>query len=165
MNLNRILTITAIVLGALLAALVAYGQTRTLTLGWNPGTPGGDSFRVYCGPNSREYVTNWVTVTNGTTYELTDVGRYWFAVRAERNFGSPTNFAASAMSEEVMFEYLPPPVMDGTPHVILTTVFQASPDLANWHSMTSAPTWIPATNAAEFYRNPVLQIEKTTAPN
>ena len=145
-------------------ACVVMAQPRTLVLGWNwsgnSSNNSADSFRVYCGTNSRAYDTNWVTATNSTAYELTDVGRYWFAVRAERNFGHPTNSAVSAMSDEVMFEYMPPPVMDGVMSVRLTTILETSEDLRNWRGMTSAPTWLIATGMAGFFRNPKLQIEK-----
>ena len=161
MTLNRALTIAAIILGLMLAALCVYGAP-VLRLSWTT-VQGADSYRVYAGTNSRGYHTNWAAQTNGADYDIPEAGRYYFAVRAERGFET-TNFAASALSDEVSFELLDTPTVDAVPHVRLTTVFQASRDLLAWHSMTSAPTWIDATNDQEFYRSPELRIEKAMEP-
>jgi len=142
----------------LFAALLA-AEAVSLLLGWN-ACDGAESYRVYAGPHRRGWDTNWVAVTNCTVFEVTDVGQWWFAVRAERNFGNPTSFAVSAMSDEVMFELLPTPMIVSEPWVALRPVIESSTNLFLWSSVTGAATWFPATNAQEFFRMRELVIER-----
>jgi hypothetical protein len=137
-------------------------SAQTLTLGWNPCT-GAERYRVFAGPTSRGWDTNWTTTTNATTFALPELGRWFFVVRAERG-ETDSNFAASAMSEEVSFELLPAPQISSEPYVILTTLFEGSTNLADWHSHTSTATWLPATNEMKFYRNPKLKLEAVRKP-
>jgi len=143
----------------LLAALWVAAEAITVRLGWNP-CDGADNYRVFAGPHSRGWDTNWMVFTNAAEFVVPDVGQWWFAVRAERHFGNPTNFAASAMSDEVMFELLPPPVLQSETWVSLRPVIECSTNLFSWSSMTGAATWLPATNAQEFFRTRQLVIER-----
>jgi len=143
----------------LVVALWVAAEAVSLRLGWTP-CEGADSYRVFAGPTSRGWDTNWATTNTETTFEVPDVGRWWFVVRAERNFGNPTSFAASALSEEVMFELLPPPVVRGEAWVSLRPVIECSTNLFSWSSVTGAATWFPATNAMEFFRTRQLVIER-----
>jgi len=143
----------------LLAALWVAAEAVSLRLGWTP-CAGADSYRVFAGPNSRGWDTNWATTNTETSFAVPDVGRGRVVVRAERNFGNPTSFAASALSEEVMFELLPPPVVRSETWVALRPVIEASTNLISWSSMTGAATWVQATNDQEFFRTRELVIER-----
>jgi len=146
-----------VLLAALLGILTA--SAVTLLLGWNP-CPDVDGYRVFAGPTSRGWDTNWVCSNTTATFEVPDYGRWFFVVRAERNYGNTTNFAVSAMSDEVVFEYLPPPVVWSETWVALRPVIECSTNLFSWSSVTGAPTWIQATNDQEFFRTRELVIER-----
>jgi hypothetical protein len=151
---NIIWWVLLFVLGALLALVV---RAQPLRLSWNT-VPTADHYHVYAGTNTGEWFTNWTTPSNSTTFQLTEPGRYYFAVAAGRE--ESNYFAQCALSETVCFELLSPPPIDGEMSVRLTTVLETSEDLRNWRGMTSAPTWLIATGMAGFFRNPKLQIEK-----
>jgi len=140
-------------------ALWVAAEAITVRLGWNE-CAGADNYRVFAGPHSRSWDTNWMVFTNTASFEVPDVGQWWFAVRAERHFGNPTSSAVSAMSEEVMFELLPTPVVRSEPWVSLRPVIECSTNLFSWSSVTGSATWIQATNDQEFFRSRELVIER-----
>jgi hypothetical protein len=150
-----------LLLAVLLLALAARAAVVTLT--WNANPEPVDNYRVFIGPNPRHYTTNFVSLTNGFTYELPAPGRYWFAVRAERQLDNLTNAAISALSDEVTCELLPTLNLASVPHVRLTVAAQSSGDLLTWTNQTFPPLWFPATNPAQFWRNPSLQISRENA--
>jgi len=148
---------------AALAALIFpfalfIGRAAVVTLAWNANPEPVDNYRVFIGPTSGLYETNFASLTNGFAYQLPAPGRYWFAVRAER-----TNGDASALSDEVTCELLPTPNLASVPHVRLTVAAQSSGDLLTWTNQTFPPLWLPATNPAQFWRNPSLQISRENA--
>ena len=139
-------------------ALVCVVRSQTLLLGWTP-CAGAENYRVFAGPTSRGWDTNWATTNTATTFDIPGIGRWYFVVRAERGEFNTTNYALSAMSDEVSFELLPQPQIGSESYVRLTVLMETSDDLLNWRGMTSAPTWLAATGQAGFFRNPTLNIE------
>lgn len=148
----------SLLLAAVLALAAPGLPAQTVQLTWQP-VPGAAFYRVHAGTNAGQYFTNWPVATNSAAWPLPDLGRWWFAVTS-----CTSNDQQSGYSAAVTVEALPAPILSGLPHVRLTTVLETSANLTNWQTMTSAPTWLPATNAAGYYRNPSLRIESGTVP-
>ena len=84
----------------------------------------------------------------------------WFArVRAVA-----TNGWRSPWSDALTVPLLSPPQLAGQSAVALRFRYELSPDLAAWRSATSAPTFLLATNAQEFYRPGALILERVQLP-
>jgi len=161
-NVNRKLELWAIILAFILAAFCVWGGP-VLRLSWN-ASAGADGYRVYAGTNSRDYLTNYPAAETSAPFEVPDLGRWWFAVRSERGAANGTNFAASALSDEVSFEWLQAPILNGTNCVRLVPVFQFSADLVLWRRATGAAMIWPATGAAGFFRAPEITLEPVRVP-
>ena len=52
------------------------------------------------------------------------------------------------------------PPLQGDRFVRLTPVLERSTNLVEWWTFKAAPTYVPATNAMEFFRNRELGIER-----
>lgn len=145
-----------LLVAVLLLALAA--RAVTVTLGWDYPTNSPATFRVFIGHASGDYYTNFASQIRSFAYEMPEPGRrYWFAVRAE------TTNSVSALSNEATCELLPTPNLASVPHVRLTVAAQSSGDLLTWTNQTFPPLWLPATNPAQFWRNPSLQISRENA--
>jgi hypothetical protein len=87
---------------------------------------------------------------------LPHTGRWFFAATA-----LDTNGVESDFSNEVQWEAKPaPPVLRGETWVRLSPVIQRSTNLVDWSPFVGAPTWIAATNPAEFFATERLLIER-----
>lgn len=130
---------------------------QTVKLSWNPSpSPGVVNYRIYFGTNSGGYTS----VSNAglaltQTVVLPHGGRWYFAATAGDAFGNESDF-----SNESVHETKPaPPVLHGETWVRLVPVLQRSTNLVNWVPFAGAATWLPATNAQEFFRSERLTIE------
>ena len=150
--MNKLLTILI-----LLGALRSLAQ-QTVTLAWEPSpSPEAVSYRVYYGTNSRSYafVTNAGPALT-QKLRLPHPGRWFFAATAADASGSESDF-----SNEVQWEARPgAPVVQGETWVRLTPVIERSTNLVNWASVAGEATWLPATNAMEFFATRRLEIER-----
>jgi len=144
-------------LTALILLCVPMLPAQPVTLSWNPSpSPGVVNYRIYFGTNSGGYTS----VTNAglaltQTVVLPHGGRWYFAATAGDAFGNESDF-----SNEAIYEARPaPPVLHGESWVRLVPVLQRSTNLVNWVPFAGAATWLPATNAQEFFRSERLTIE------
>jgi hypothetical protein len=149
-------------LGALVVAWAVVAGAQRLTLAWDASSCGcAAGYRLYYGTNTRSYpfvtdagraLTQSVVLPHG--------GRWFFAVTAY-----DTNGLESEFSSEVTWEDRPvAPVMRGEPWVRVAPVFEQSTNQVTWQTVTGAPTWFPATNAAETFRLRELVIERVIVP-
>ena len=149
-------------LGALAVAWAAVAGAQRVTLAWDASACGcAAGYRLYYGTNTRSYqfVTN-TSVMLTQSVVLPHGGRWFFAVTAYS-----TNGLESEFSGEVTWEDRPAaPVMRGEPWVRVAPVFVQSTNHVAWQSVTGAPTWFAATNAAETFRLRELVIERVNVP-
>ena len=137
---------------------VAWSQ-QAVTLAWD-ASPDADcvgAYRIHFGEASRGYVFS----TNAgpaltQTVTVPYPAEWFFAVTAVG-----TNQLESDFSNEVMWRALPAaPPLQGDRFVRLTPVLERSTNLVEWQAFNAAPTYVPATNAMEFFRNKELGIER-----
>ena len=136
-------------------ALVAPAQRVKLAWDASP-SPGITHYRIHFGTNgaSYSYVTN-VGLVRTQTVVLPHSGRWFFAATAV-----DANGLESPFSNQAQWEAKPvAPVMLGESFVRLTPVIERSTNLVNWRSIDGEATWIPATNAMEFFATRRLLIE------
>ena len=142
----------------LLMAWASLGRAESVTLAWECSpSPDVNGYRIYYGTNSHSYqfVTN-TSLVRTQTVVLPHAGRWYFAATSTAASG-----AESAYSGEVEWEVRPaPPVLHGETWVRLTPVIGRSTNLLEWVDWAGAPTWLPATNAQEFFRSGRLRIER-----
>jgi hypothetical protein len=87
---------------------------------------------------------------------LPHTGRWFFAAPAV-----DVNGIESPFSNQIQWEAKPAaPVVHGESFVRLTPVIEHSTNLVNWRSVEGEATWIPATNAMEFFATRRLLIER-----
>ena len=139
---------------------VAWSQ-QAVTLAWDASPDAGcvGAYRVHFGEASRGYVfsTNAGPVLTQTV-TVPYPAEWFFAVTAVG-----TNQLESDFSNEVMWRALPQaPPLKGDTFVRLTPVLERSTNLVQWRPFKAAPTYVPATNAMEFFRNKRLAIERVT---
>jgi fibronectin type 3 domain-containing protein len=141
----------------LLVLWTSWTNAQSVTVTWEASpTLGLAGYRVYYGTNSHSYsfVTN-AGLVRTQQVTLPQGGRWFFAATAR-----DTNGLESVLSNEVEWEARPePPVMQGEPVVRLAPVIEWSTNQTNWLSLTGAPTFLAATNAAEYFRAQRLVIE------
>ena len=144
-----------------LCAAITLGQQ--VKLAWDASaSPGVVSYRIHYGTNAGNYsfVTNAGLVRTQTVV-LPRTGRWFFAATAV-----DTNGVESAFSNEVQWEWKPaPPALLGESWVRLTPVIERSTNLVRWRSYVGEPTWLPATNAMEFFATRKLEIERVQRVN
>jgi hypothetical protein len=133
-------------------------QASAVTLAWQASPDATvTGYKLYYGVASGVY-TNSVNVGTNLTCRLTNLVlgvTYYFVVTAYNAAG-----LESLPSNEVSwFARLAAPVMRGEPWVRLTPVIEHSTDLLAWESFEGEPTWLPATNAMEFFATRRLLIE------
>ena len=136
-------------------ALVAPAQRVKLAWDASP-SPGITHYRIHFGTNgaSYSYVTN-VGLVRTQTVVLPHSGRWFFAATAV-----DANGLESPFSNQTQWEAKPAaPVLLGESFVRLTPVIERSTNLVNWRSVEGEATWIPATNAMEFFATRRLLIE------
>jgi hypothetical protein len=140
----------------MVAALGADAESVTVSWNANPET-NLVGYRVYAGTNSRAYhVCVPVGMVTSLVVQLPHGGRWYFCVSATNSAG-----LEGAKSAEVVADWPPArPVMNGEPWVVLTPIIERSTNLVSWLSVTGAPTWLPATNAQEFFTTRQLTIER-----
>ncbi|MEY4385714.1 MAG: hypothetical protein RLY20_997 [Verrucomicrobiota bacterium] len=145
----------------LLAALL--GCAESVTLSWRANTETNlVGYRVYAGTNSRQYQICIPTalVTNQQVV-LPVTGRWFFCVTATNSAGRESSY-----STEVVLEPKPAaPVIGGDPWVKLSPIIERSTNQVSWLSVTGAPTWLPATNAQEYFSTRQLTIERVQLIN
>ena len=130
---------------------------QSVTLAWDASPSASIAgYRVYYGTNSRAYgfVTNaGLVLTQRVT--LPHPGRWFFAATAYDGNG-----LESVFSDEVQWEAKPgAPEMHGEAFVRLAPVIERSTNQVDWSSFTGAPTFLAATNRAEFFRAQRLIVE------
>ena len=134
---------------------------QSVTLAWDASPDAGcvGAYRIHFGEASRGYVfsTNAGPVLTQTV-TVPYPADWFFAVTAVG-----TNQLESDFSNEVMWRALPgAPALQGDTFVRLTPVLERSTNLVQWRPFKAAPTYVPATNAMEFFRNQRLAIERVT---
>ena len=137
-------------------ALVAPAQRVKLAWDASPSL-GITHYRIHYGTNgaSYSYVTN-VGLVRTQTVVLPHSGRWFFAATAV-----DANGLESPFSNQTQWEAKPAaPVLLGESFVRLTPVIERSTNLVNWRSVEGEATWIPATNAMEFFATRRLLIER-----
>jgi hypothetical protein len=147
--------IILIILGGL-AALLARAQSVTLAWDASP-SPGITHYRLHYGTNAGQntLVTN-VGLVLTKRIGLPHPGRWFFAATAV-----DANGVESPFSNVVQWEAKPrPPQMLGESWVRLTPVIERSTNLVQWTNFPGEATWLPATNAMEFFATRRLLIER-----
>jgi hypothetical protein len=137
-------------------ALIAHAQKVRLAWDASP-SPGITHYRIHYGTNGANYtlVTN-VGLVRTQTVVLPHTGRWFFAATAV-----DANGLESPFSNQIQWEAKPAaPVVHGESFVRLTPVIERSTNLVNWRSIEGEATWIPATNAMEFFATRRLLIER-----
>lgn len=140
-------------------ACVGVRAEETVTLAWDasPDTAHVGAYRIHFGPGSRHYLfsTNaGLSLTQTVTVPYP--ADWFFAVTA-----IGTNQLESAFSNEVQWRALPgAPAVQGDTFVRLTPVLARSTNLIEWRTFDAAPTYVPATNAMEFFKPKGLAIER-----
>lgn len=140
----------------LLSAMLAHAQRVQLAWDASP-SPGITHYRIHYGTNGATYtlVTN-VGFRLSCAVQLPHPGRWCFAVTAVDAQGLESPF-----SNQVQWEGKPvAPVLHGESFVRLTPVIECSTNLVNWSTIKGAATWLPATNAMEFFAARRLLIER-----
>ncbi len=137
-------------------ALVAPAQRVKLAWDASP-SPGITHYRIHYGTNGANYtIVADVGLTLTHTVELPHRGRWFFAATAV-----DANGIESAFSNQVQWEAKPvAPVMQGELYVRLTPVIERSTNLVSWKTFEGEATWLPATNAVEFFTTRRLLIER-----
>lgn len=140
----------------LLSAMLAHAQRVQLAWDASP-SPGIIHYRIHYGTNGATYtlVTN-VGLRLSCAVPLPHRGRWYFAVTAVDAQGLESPF-----SNQVQWEAKPTaPVMQGELFVRLTPVIERSTNLVHWKTFEGEATWLPATNAMEFFATRRLLIER-----
>ncbi len=149
--MKRLLTILV-----LLSATLAHAQKVRLAWDASP-SPDVVGYRIYFGTNAGNYsyLIN-VGLVRTQTVVLPHTGRWFFAATAV-----DANGMESPFSNQVQWEAKPAaPVMRGDSFVRLTPIIERSTNLVSWRSVEGEATWIPATNAMEFFATRRLLIER-----
>lgn len=149
--MKRLLTILI-----LLSATLVHAQKVRLAWDASP-SPDVISYRIHFGTNGANYtlVTN-VGLVRTQTVVLPHTGRWFFAATAV-----DANGLESPFSNQVEWDAKPTaPVVQSETWVRLTPVIERSTNLVNWRSIEGEATWIPATNAMEFFATRRLLIER-----
>jgi len=136
---------------------VTAGQTITLAWDASPDEAHLAGYRVHYGESSHAYtlVTN-AGLSLTQTVSVPYPADWFFAVTAVG-----TNQLESGFSNEVMWRALPgTPRAHGDTFVRLTPVLDRSTNMVEWHEFNAAPTYVPATNAMEFFKPNDLAIER-----
>jgi hypothetical protein len=134
---------------------------QAVTLAWDasPDAAHMAAYRVHFGEASRGYVfsTNaGLSLTQTVTVPYP--ADWFFAVTAVG-----TNQLESDFSNEVMWRALPQaPSAQGDTFVRITPVLERSTNLVEWREFSATPTYVPATNAMEFFKNKRLTIERVS---
>ncbi|HMP82706.1 MAG TPA: fibronectin type III domain-containing protein [Verrucomicrobiota bacterium] len=144
---------------ALLVICAALVHAQSVTLAWEPSPDATvTGYRIYYGDASGVY-TNFVDAGNATHCVVGGLAAgadYYFVATAYTASG-----VESLPSNEVQWTARPgSPVLAGGPWMKLTPVIERSTNRVDWQSFEGAPTWIAATNAAEFFATRELKIEK-----
>lgn len=144
------------ILFALLLALWVAADSAWLE--WQPVTsPGLAGYRVHYGTNSGVYPFRQdVGLVTTNVVPLPWRGPWFFVVTARDTNGFESRFSNEAM----VFAQPDAPLLNGEPWVGLRPVIERTTNLAQWSSVTGAPTWLPATQAMEFFRTRELTIER-----
>ena len=141
----------------LLLAWAGVMNAQSVTLAWDASPSAAVAgYRVYYGTNSRaySYVTNAGLALN-QSLALPYRARWFFAATAYDSNGLESDY-----SNEVEWEWRPEaPVMQGEPMIRLSPVIERSTNQVDWSSLTGAPTYLSATNRAEFFRAQRLIVE------
>jgi hypothetical protein len=144
------------ILTLLLLAWAGAMNAQSVTLAWDASPSSVAGYRVYYGTNSRAYgfVTDaGLALTQRVA--LPCPARWFFAATAYDSNGLESDY-----SNEVEWEARPgAPVMQGEAVVRLVPVIERSTNQVDWSSITGAPTYLPATNRAEFFRAQRLIVE------
>jgi len=132
-------------------------RAQTVRLAWGPSPSAGVvNYRIYYGTNSGDY-----TLTTNAGLALTQAvtlphgGRWFFAATAMNEVGEESDFC----HEAELLTRPGPPVLRTESWVRLVPVLQRSTNLVDWVPFAGAATWLPATNAQEFFRSERLTIE------
>jgi len=138
--------------------LAGLALAQSVILAWDASTSSDvTGYRIYYGTSTGNYmfVTNAGLVLTQTVV-LPHSGRWFFAATAYE-----TNHLESPFSTEVQWESRPqPPVLAGGNVVRICPVIERSTNLVDWAAAAGEPTFIAATNTAEFFRTTRLTIEK-----
>ena len=142
---------------ALLLVWAGAVGAQSVTLAWDASPSASIAgYRVYYGTNSRAYgfVTN-AGLVQTQRVTLPRPGRWFFAATAYDNIGLESDY-----SNEVQWEGKPgSPALHGDAVVRLSPVIERSTNQVDWSSLTGAPTFLAATNRAEFFRAQRLVVE------
>ena len=148
---------TSLTVLILLWAALSSAQPK-VTLAWDASpSPEVVGYRIYFGTNAGNYsfATN-VGLVLTQRVVLPHTGRWFFAATALDAHG-----AESPFSNQVEWEAKPvAPVVHDETWVRLTPVIERSTNLVNWASVAGEATWLPATNALEFFATRRLEIER-----
>jgi len=151
----------------LLAILILLSASSTpaqqVRLAWDASRgPGVTQYRIHFGTNGANYtlVTN-VGLVRTQTVLLPHPGRWFFAATAV-----DANGLESAFSNQVQWDVKPAaPVLHGESWVRLAPVIEHGTNLVDWRTMEGEATWLPATNAMEFFATRRLLIERVQRAN
>ena len=157
---SRIPWLCLVVAGVIYAlSLLAF---ETVTIAWDANTETNlTGYAVHYGTNSREYGWQLSIPADHTTQSviLPFPARWFFAVTAEA--GNLT----SGYSAEITWDFAPaPPLVHGTPGIIVTPRLVTSSNLTDWQAVPALGTWFPATNPAGFFKLVGLDVEKILTP-
>jgi hypothetical protein len=140
----------------LLIALL--GHAQSVTLAWDASSsPGITHYRLHYGTNAGQYTfTTNVGLVLTKRIALPHSGRWFFAATAVDANGLESQF-----SNAVQWEAKPrSPQLQGESWVRLTPVIERSTNLVSWNKFEGEATWLPATNAMEFFATRRLEIER-----
>jgi hypothetical protein len=154
--MKRVLTILI-----LLSATLVHAQSVKLAWAASP-SPEVVNYRIYFGTNGANYafVTN-AGLMRTQTVVLPHTGRWFFAATAVDARGMESPF-----SNQVQWEARPvAPVVQSEAWVRLTPVIERSTNLVTWTDFSGEATWLPATNAMEFFATRRLLIERAQRVN
>jgi hypothetical protein len=139
-------------------AWAVMARAQSVTLAWDPSpSPGVTGYRIYFGTNAGSYsfVTN-AGLVQTQTVALPHTGRWIFAATAVDANGLESDF-----SNEAVWEARPlAPIVKSEPWFRLWPELWHSTNQIDWVSFKGEPTWVAATNAAEFFTMRGLLIER-----
>lgn len=141
-----------------LATLATLASAQKVRLAWDASpSPDVVGYRIHFGTNAGHYsfVTN-VGLVRTQAVVLPHSGRWFFAATAV-----DANGMESPFSNQVQWEARPAaPVVQSETWVRLTPVIERSTNLVSWQNFEGEATWLPATNAMEFFATRRLLIER-----
>lgn len=142
----------------LLSALAS----EVVTIAWDANTETNlTGYAVHYGTNTRRYGWQSSLPADHTTQSvvLPFPARWFFAVTAQ------ADGLTSGYSVEITYDYAPtPPLVHGTPGIIVTPRLVTSSNLTDWQPIPALGTWFPATNSAGFFKLVGLDVEKILTP-